>query len=97
MRAQHTSPIQAPPVTSPTTQLRLFRLELRLLLNVVVPQYPLLDILIPSDSTWNVGVVCYYEGLLPIPKDSTQNRALLYTPPPVRSVRVQSELSLSSV
>src|ERR1700678_4517727 len=43
MRAQHTSPIQAPPVVSPTTQLRLFRLELRLPLNVVVPQYPLLD------------------------------------------------------
>src|ERR1700678_3631372 len=43
MRAQHTSPIQAPPVTSPTTQLRLFRRELRLPLNVVVPQYPLLD------------------------------------------------------
>src|SRR6202522_1198882 len=43
MRAQHTSPIQAPPVVSPTTQLRLFRLQLRLPLNVVVPQYPLLD------------------------------------------------------
>src|ERR1700678_3649398 len=43
MRAQHTSPIQAPPVVSPTTQLRLFRLQLRLPLNIVVPQYPLLD------------------------------------------------------